>query len=56
MEHAYLKAYLQIEKMDIDITCIGSKAKTIPTNFNKVSLKLEFVKIFIASLPVYHFG
>ena len=43
MEHAYLKAYLQIEKMDIDITCIGSKAKTIP-NFNKVSLKLEFVK------------
>ena len=42
--------------MDKGIIWIRSKAKTIPINFNKVSLKLKFVKIFIASLPVYRLG
>ena len=41
--------------MGKSIIWIRSKAKNISINFNKVSLKLEFVKIFIASFPVYHF-
>ena len=43
------------EKMGKGVIWIKIKAKTIPINFSKVSFKLEFVKIFIASLPVYYF-
>ena len=32
------------EKMDNSIICIRSKVKTIQISFNKVILKLEFVK------------
>ena len=35
--------------MGMGIIWIRSKAKTILVNFNKVSLKLAFVKILIAS-------
>ena len=52
----FKKLIYDFEKMDKGIILIRSKAKIIPINYSKVSLKLEFVKIFIASLHVYHFG
>ena len=43
------KLIYDFEKMGKGIIWIRIKAKTIPIKFNKVSFKLEFVKIVIAN-------
>ena len=50
------KFIYNFEKINKSVIWISIKLKTIPINFNKVLLKLEFLKICIASLAVDSFG